>query len=268
MPTLRHLPSTPLAAKVPAVTVLFWVIKLLTTGMGEAASDWLGGVNLALAGVVGAGGLGLALAIQLRTRRYVAAAYWLAVAMVAVFGTMLADALHVGVGVPYVVSTLFWGCVVTVLFWRWRRSEGTLSIHSITTTRRELFYWSTVLATFALGTAAGDFTATELGLGFGASAVLFGVVMLLPALGWTRFEMNSVLAFWLAYVLTRPLGASIADWLGKPHSLGSGLGFGDGVVTAVASALIIVLVAAVSATRSDVQRPADDLRAPDATVRC
>lgn len=252
----------PMAVKVPAVTLVFWVIKVLTTGTGEAASDWLGNLNLVLAGVVGLGGIVLAMWLQLRARRYVPAVYWFAVAMVAVFGTMAADALHVGLGVPYSVSTAFWGVVVAVVLVLWRRSEGSLSIHTITTRRREVYYWSTVLSTFALGTAAGDLTADQLDLGFLVSGVLFAVVMLVPALGWLRLGMNSVLAFWFAYVVTRPLGASFADWLGKPPSFGNGLGYGDGTVTLVASVLIVVLVGYLSLTHADVQEPGEDEEAP------
>jgi len=247
----------PVAAKVPEVTALFWVIKVLTTGMGEAASDALGQASLVLAAVVGLGGFALGLRLQLRTRRYVAPVYWFAVAMVAVFGTMAADALHVVLGISYLASTTFWAAVVGIVLWRWYRSEGTLSIHSITSRRRENFYWGTVLATFALGTAAGDLTAAQLGLGFLASGVLFAVVMLVPALGGLRFGMNTVVAFWFAYVITRPLGASFADWLGKPSWFGGGLGYGDGTVALSATAIIVVLVAVVSVTRSDVQRPAE-----------
>ena len=250
----------PLAVKVPAVTLLFWIVKVLTTGAGEAASDWLGGLSLVLAGVVGLGGFCLALWLQLRTRRYVAPVYWFAVAMVAVFGTMAADAVHVGLGVPYAVSTAFWAVAVAVILWRWRRREGTLSIHSITTRRRELYYWATVLATFALGTAAGDLTADQLHLGFLLSGVLFAAVMLVPAVGWSRFGMNNVLAFWFAYVVTRPLGASFADWFGKPHWFAGGLGYGDGTVTFCSAVLIVVLVGYLTLTRSDVQEPDEEDR--------
>lgn len=241
----------PWGVKVPAVTVMFWVIKVLTTGTGEAASDWLGNTNLILAGVVGLGGFVLALRWQLRSTRYRPAVYWFAVAMVAVFGTMAADAVHVGLGVPYSVSTAFWAVVTAIILVLWRRSEGSLSIHTITTPRREKFYWATVLSTFALGTAAGDLTADQLELGFLLSGLLFAAVMLVPAFGWARWGMNSVLAFWFAYVVTRPLGASFADWFGKPHSFGGGLGYGDGTVTLAASVLIVLLVGYLSVTHVD-----------------
>jgi len=243
-----------LAAKVPAITVLFWVIKTLTTGMGEALSDFLANTDLVVAIAVGVLGLAGALWLQLRTRRYTAPVYWLAVAMVAVFGTMAADGVHL-VGLPYAVTTAFYLFVVGVLFFCWHRSEGTLSIHSITTRRRELFYWATVLASFALGTAAGDFTADQLRLGYLPSVVIFGAAIAVPAIGWRFFRLNPVVAFWIAYVLTRPLGASIADWLGKPATHGGGLGFGDGTVAAAAAVLIALLVGYLTLRRTDVQTP-------------
>jgi uncharacterized membrane-anchored protein len=247
-------PSVDLAAKVPAITVLFWVIKTLTTGMGEALSDFLANTNLVAAIAIGVLGLVAALWLQIRSRRYSAPLYWLAVAMVALFGTMAADGIHL-VGLPYAVTTVIYLLVVGGLFLAWYRSEGTLSIHSITTRRRELFYWATVLASFALGTAAGDFTADQLELGYLPSVAIFGAAIAVPLIGWRLFRLNPVVAFWIAYVLTRPLGASIADWLGKPASHGAGLGFGDGTVAAVAIAVIAVLVGYLTVRRTDVQTP-------------
>jgi uncharacterized membrane-anchored protein len=245
----------PLAAKVPEITALFWIIKILTTGMGEATSDYLGNTNLILAGIVGVGGFAAALWLQFRVRRYIATVYWAAVIMVAVFGTIMADGVHVALGVPYAVSTTFYGLVLATVFYLWHRSEKTLSIHSIVTRRREVYYWLTVLSTFALGTAAGDLTASEMHLGFLPSGIIFGVAILVPLIAW-RLGLNAVVAFWIAYVLTRPLGASFADWLGKDHKTGGGLGYGDGTVAGVALAIIAVLVAYVAITRSDIQPPA------------
>jgi uncharacterized membrane-anchored protein len=244
-----------LIAKVPEVTALFWAIKVLTTGMGEAGADYLGGVSIALAGAVGVLVLVVALTVQFRAVEYVAARYWAAVAAVAVFGTMVADGPHKVLGLSYLACTL--GCVALVAgcFLVWWRSEGTLSIHSITTRRREAFYWVTVLATFALGTALGDLTAMVWHLGFFWSGVLFTALIAVPALGWARFGLNPVVAFWSAYVLTRPLGASFADWAGKPHHPAGGLGLGDGPVTVVSLALIVALVTWCAVTRRDVQQP-------------
>ena len=157
----RERSREPLAAKVPEITALFWVIKILTTGMGEATSDFLAQGNLVVAGVAGFAGFAVALWLQFRVRRYSAVVYWLAVAMVAVFGTMAADGLHVGLGIPYLATTIFYAALLALVLYRWHRSEGTLSIHSITTRRRETYYWLTVLATFALGTATGDLTAID-----------------------------------------------------------------------------------------------------------
>jgi uncharacterized membrane-anchored protein len=245
----------PLAPKVPEITALFWVIKILTTGMGEAMSDYLGNLFLPLAAVVGIGGFWYAMRVQMRAREYRAPIYWSAVMMVAIFGTMVADGLRDGAGLSYGVTTPFFAVVVAAIFFLWHRSEGTLSIHSITTRRREAYYWSAVLATFALGTAAGDLTALTLKLGFLDSAFLFAAIIAVPALGWWRLGLNSTLAFWAAYVVTRPLGASFADWFGKPRGQ-TGIGLGDGAVSGLALIVFAVLVAYVALRKSDIQRGA------------
>lgn len=249
---MRPVIPQPLAPKVPEITALFWVIKVLTTGMGESTSDYLGETSLVLGGIVGVGGFVLALALQLRARRYHAPTYWFAVVMVAVFGTISADVVHVVLHLPYQVTTAGYGLVTTAVFVCWYRSEGTVSIHSIVTRRRELFYWTTVLLSFALGTAAGDLTALALHWGFFASGWLFLGLISVPFVLW-RLGLNGTAAFWPAYALTRPLGASFADWLGKQHRIGGGLGYGDATVSAVALAVIIALVAVVTVTRSDLQ---------------
>ena len=252
--------STPTAAvekspaalsTVPEVTVLFWVAKVLTTGMGETASDFLAHhLDPVVAGGLGAVGLVAALALQLRARRYVPWVYWLAVAMVSVFGTMAADVVHVILGIPYAVSTVVFVLTLAAVFAVWRRTEGTLSIHSITTRRRELFYWTTVLTTFALGTAAGDLTATTLHLGYLASGVLFAVVIAVPAIAHWKLGLGAVSAFWFAYIVTRPLGASFADWMGVPASR-RGLGWGTGPVTLALAVLIVGVVGYLAATHVD-----------------
>jgi uncharacterized membrane-anchored protein len=249
--TQPHLPK--LAAKVPEITALFWVIKILTTGMGEAASDYLAFTNLVLAAVVGAGGLLAAMVWQFRTTRYRALPYWSAVAMVAVTGTMGADFLHRFLGISYFITTPFCGLVLAIVLTWWWRSEATLSIHSITTRRRELFYWATVMATFAFGTAAGDLTAASLGMGYFKSGLLFGAMILVPLVAW-RLGLNAVASFWTAYILTRPLGASFADWFGKPASR-TGLGYGDGTVTLVMLAVIVGLVGWVARRERGIARP-------------
>jgi uncharacterized membrane-anchored protein len=163
---------------------------------------------------------------------------------------MAADVLHVGLGVPYIASTIFYAIVLAVVFRAWFVSEGTLSIHSITTPRRELFYWAAVLATFALGTAAGDLTAVTFGLGYFGSILLFGAIMAIPALGYFRFGMNSILAFWFAYVVTRPVGASVADWLAVSSARG-GLALGTGPVSLVLAAAIAGFVYYLAKTGRD-----------------
>ncbi len=247
------IPRTPAQAltKVPEITAIFWVLKLLTTGMGEAMSDFLGQTSVPLAGVLGIFGLLFALRWQLRARTYRAAVYWFAVMMVAVFGTMAADVVHIATGVPYAATTPVFALAVGVIFYLWHRSEGTLSIHSITTARRERFYWAAVLATFALGTAAGDLTAISLNLGFFPSVLLFAAVIAIPAVGYWRLNLNPILAFWFAYILTRPLGASVADWFSKKTQ--GGLGLGDGTVSGVALLAFVALVAYVALTKRDVQ---------------
>jgi uncharacterized membrane-anchored protein len=237
--------------KVPEITAIFWVLKLLTTGMGEAMSDAIGQQSVPLAAAVGLFGLALALWLQLRQREYRAPYYWFAVMMVAVFGTMAADGIHDGAGIPYSVTTpLFAGITAAIFAW-WYRSEGTLSIHEINTPRREKFYWAAVLGTFALGTAAGDLTAFQLNLGFWPSAALFAVIISIPAVGWWRLGWNPIFSFWFAYVITRPLGASFADGFSK--NTNGGLGVGDPLVSFVALTLFIALVGWITATRRDAQ---------------
>lgn len=243
--------------KVPEVTIYFWVIKILTTAMGEATSDYsVHRIDPVIAVAFGGIGLAVALAMQLIVPRYIASVYWLAVVMVAVFGTMAADVMHIRFGVPYAMSTAGFAVALVVAFAVWYRTEGTLSIHSIDTPRRELFYWATVLTTFALGTAAGDTTAYTLHLGFLSSGLLFAVVIAIPAVAYWLVGLNEVAAFWLAYIFTRPLGASFADWLGVPHSLG-GLDLGRGNVSIGLTMLIVGFVGYLSATRLDVNDSPD-----------
>jgi len=238
---------------VPEITAYFWAIKALSTAMGESTSDYLvHAMNPELAVVLGFTGFVAALAVQFRVRRYIAWTYWLAVVGVGVFGTMAADVLHVGFGVPYIASSLLYAIALAAVFGGWYRTERTLSIHSVDTPRRELFYWAAVVATFAMGTAVGDLTATTFGLGYLASGLLFAAVIAIPAIGYWRLRWNAIFCFWFAYVATRPLGASFADWIGKPKSVG-GLGLGDGTVALALTAAIFCLVAFLAITRRDVQ---------------
>jgi uncharacterized membrane-anchored protein len=239
---------------VPEIILMFWVVKLLTTAGGEAASDYLALGSHAVGAVVETGLLAIGLVWQFRVRRYIAAAYWFLAYAIATFGTGVADTLHLTFGLSYAETSILWAVVLAGVFIAWYRTEGTLSIHSIVTRRREMFYWSTVFATFALGTALGDFTANSLGLGYLASIALFAVAIAIPAVAW-RMGLNPVVAFWWAYVLTRPLGASIADYVGKARSL-SGAGFGEGRTAVIVTLAVVVGVAILTVTRSDIQRPA------------
>jgi uncharacterized membrane-anchored protein len=246
----------PLAAKVPEITFMFWVVKILTTCGGEAVSDWLGQGDRFVGAVVEVGLLVIGLAWQFRTRRYLAAAYWFLAYAIAIFGTGVSDTLHLVIGIPYAGTTLLWAVVLAAVFRLWYRSEGTLSIHSITTRRREMYYWAVVFATFALGTALGDFTGTTLGLGYLASGIMFFLIILIPAVAWSRFNLNAIAAFWFAYVVTRPLGASFADYLGRARST-SGLGYGSGWVAVAAVIVVAILVGYLAVTRRDIQAPPD-----------
>jgi uncharacterized membrane-anchored protein len=251
-------------SKVPEVTAFFWIVKALTTAMGESTSDFLvHSLVPEIAVVLGGIAFVVALYVQFGKDRYVPWAYWLAVAMVGVFGTMAADVLHVGLGVPYIASTIFYAIVLAVVFRTWYLSEGTLSIHSIHTPRRELFYWAAVLATFALGTAAGDLTAVTFGLGDFGSILLFGAIIAIPAIGYFRFGMNSILAFWFAYVITRPVGASVADWLAVSHARG-GLALGTGPVSLVLAATIAAFVYHLTRTGKDTPPDQAPASAPSA----
>jgi uncharacterized membrane-anchored protein len=240
--------------KVPEITAFFWIVKLLTTAMGEATSDFMVlKFNPYLAVFFGGIALAIALAIQFSVPKYNAWVYWFSVSMVAVFGTMAADGLHIQLHVPYIVSTIFFAIVLTIVFIVWHKSEKTLSIHSIDTRRREAFYWLTVLSTFALGTAAGDLTANTVGLGYFTAGLLFLGLIFIPAVIYGSTEKHEILWFWVAYVLTRPLGASFADWTSKSHRVG-GLNYGDGHVAIVLALVIFVFVAYLAISRVDTKK--------------
>ncbi len=253
LPVVGRFLPTPIAVKVPEIILLFWVAKILTTAGGEVTSDYLkkygnfggGGVEVAL--------FVIALGLQFATRRYRALAYWSLAFAIAIAGTGLADFLHLDVHIPYAGTSLLWAVILGIVFWLWYRNEGTLSIHSITTQRREAYYWAVVFATFALGTALGDFTADSLNMGYFVSGLFFFGVILVPALAWWRFGLNSIMAFWAAYVVTRPLGASFSDWFSKPTAL-TGLDFGNGRTAIVFALAVLALVLYLAVARPDIQR--------------
>ena len=237
----------------PEVTALFWVIKISTTASGEAISD-LFVSHKALGFVVEVSTFCVALVLQFASRRYAAVTYWFLALAIATAGTGVADTMHLVLDLPYAVTSLFWLLVLGVVFVMWNRSEHTLDIHTITTSRREKYYWCVVFATFALGTAVGDFAATTLGLGYLGSAVLFCGVILIPWAGWKLLRWNAVFAFWFAYVITRPVGASFADYLSKGHDL-SGAAFGDWQTALLLTGVVVVLVAYTAVARYDIQSP-------------
>lgn len=227
--------------KVPEITIWFWIIKILCTTVGESFADWINmtlGVGLVNTSLIFTVVLVVVLGVQLRLRRYVPAAYWLTVVVVSITGTLYTDILTDSRGVPLVVSTTVFSAVLAVVFGVWFMRERTLSIHSITSTPREAFYWLAVLVTFALGTAAGDWTLDLTGWGPGMSVLLPTALIAITVVGW-RLGGQPVLAFWLAYILTRPLGANIGDWLATPRSE-QGLGLG----TALTSIIFLVAIAA------------------------
>jgi uncharacterized membrane-anchored protein len=251
-----------LDTKVPQITAWFWIAKIASTGMGEALSDYgYARYGTFVDGAFGAVLLIGALILQFRTRRYNTWIYWLAVVAVSVTGTMAADGLHIVVGLPYTVTTALYAVILVLIFVAWYNTEGTLSIHSITSVRREAFYWATVMATFALGTALGDLTAVTLKLGYFSSAVLFLILIAIPLVAHWKLRMNSVLAFWFAYTITRPLGASVADWLGVPHKLG-GLDWGRANVAMILTVPILIAVAYMAISHVDIGRGQDSPASP------
>lgn len=255
-PLLDRMWTEPASAKVPEVVPIFWVVKVLTTAGGEATSDYLTRFGNFLGGGIEVGVFVIGLLLQFGTRRYRAISYWWLAFAIAIFGTGVADFLHLDVHISYAGTTVLWALILAAVFVYWHRSERTLSIHSIHTRRRELFYWATVFSTFALGTALGDYTAAVLNMGFLGSAVFFGILIVLPAIAHKWLGLNAVMAFWASYVLTRPLGASFADWFSKPASLG-GLRFGNGPTAAVCFAAVAVLVGYLAIARPDIQQGLD-----------
>jgi uncharacterized membrane-anchored protein len=233
--------------KVPEVTLIFWLIKILSTTVGETGADYLAvnvGLGTLATDLITAALLAVAFAMQLRARRYVPWLYWLTVVLVSVVGTQITDALTDGAGVSLYASTPAFAIVLAVTFWLWHRSEGTLSINAIDSRRRELFYWAAILCTFALGTAAGDLATEALGWGFSIGVLIFGGLIAFVAAA-AALGVDRVLAFWCAYILTRPLGASLGDLLSQARQYG-GLGLGAVSTSALFLTVIVALVAYLS----------------------
>ena len=243
--------TTTMLNKVPLVTLFFWIVKIMATTVGETAADFLNvDLQFGLAGTTLVMGVLLlaALGVQLRTRKYIPGVYWLAVVLISVFGTLLTDNMVDNFSVSLVAATVGFGLALAATFAVWYANEKTLSIHSIDTTRREFYYWAAILFTFALGTAAGDLAAEGLHLGYAFSALMFGVMIGAVYFVYRAWEVNPVVAFWIAYVLTRPFGASCGDLLSQPVANG-GLGLGTTGTSMIFLAAILGLVGYMTVTQ-------------------
>jgi uncharacterized membrane-anchored protein len=244
--------------KVPEVTLFFWVIKIMCTTVGETAADYLNenlGFGLSNTTYVSAAVLAVLLLIQFSLRRYVPVTYWSVVVVISVFGTLITDNLTDGHDVPLTTTTPIFAAILAIVFAIWWGVERTLSIHTIVTSRREAFYWLTILFTFALGTAAGDLLAEKLDLGYGLSIAIWGGGIAAITVAHYAFRLNAVLAFWLAYILTRPLGASIGDFLSQHDKKYGGLGLGTTGTSYLFLACILALVAFLTVTKRDQTSP-------------
>jgi len=240
--------------KVPEITLYFWVIKVLCTTVGETAADYLNdnlGLGLSKTSYVMAGVLIVALVFQFATDRYKPGIYWLSVVLISIVGTLISDNLVDNYGVALETTTIIFAIALAITFGWWYASERTLSIHTIFTTRREAFYWAAVLFTFALGTSAGDLVSERFSVGYLNSIFLFGGAIALIALAHFRFRLNAILSFWIAYILTRPLGASIGDYMSQPKADG-GLGLGTTVTSFIFLGTILALVVYLAVTKVDV----------------
>ncbi len=240
--------------KVPKITLYFWIIKILCTTVGETAADFLNTkLNLGLTGttlVMGALLL-VALFFQFKSRRYLPAYYWIAVVLISVVGTLITDNLTDNLGISLITTTIVFAAILAAVFAIWYRVEKTLSIHEIDTTRREAFYWLTILFTFALGTASGDLLAETFKLGYWLSAIIFGGMIGIVYIGYKYLKLNEILAFWIAYILTRPLGASIGDFLSQSTKDG-GLGLGTAITSVIFLVAILITVIFLTRTKKDV----------------
>lgn len=242
--------------RVPKVTVDFWLVKLMAVTVGETAADYLSvhlSLGLSATSLIMTGLLVAALMLQFAQRKYVPLPYWLAVVMISVVGTLISDNLADNIGVPLTTTSIVFAAALIATFAIWYACEQTLSIHTIYTTRREAFYWLAILFTFALGTSAGDLAAEGLGLGYLQAGLAYAAVIAVIALAYYGFRLNGILAFWLAYILTRPMGASFGDYVAQPHSAG-GLGLGTTITSLVFLGSIAAIIVYMSLTREGLER--------------
>ena len=237
--------------RVPKVTVDFWLIKLLAVTMGETAADYLGvnmGLGLTMTSILMTAVLAVALYLQFRQKKYVPWSYWTAVVLISVVGTLVTDNLVDNFGVKLTTSTIIFTIALALTFAAWYASEKTLSIHTVFTSRREAFYWLAILFTFALGTASGDLVSEQFGLGYLNTGILFGMIIASLAIGYYLLGLDAILGFWLAYIFTRPLGASLGDFLSQPHEYG-GLNLGTTITSVLFLGLIAATVVYMTVTR-------------------
>lgn len=253
MPAIPDDRSTTMLNKVPEITVYFWIIKILATTVGETAADLLSaklGLGLSVTSWIMTGAFVAALALQLRASRYIPTPYWLTVVLISVVGTLISDNLVDGMGVSLITTSVAFGTILAAVFALWYRSERTLSVHTIVSRRRELFYWAAILFTFALGTSAGDLIAERFDLGYGPAAIIFAAMIAVTYCLFRFARANAILAFWVAYILTRPLGASVGDFLAKPVIAG-GLGWGTVNTSLLFLGAILALVAFLTVSKAD-----------------
>jgi uncharacterized membrane-anchored protein len=261
----NELTLTGMLNKVPQIVIFFWIVKVLSTTVGETFADFLStklGLGLINTSYVISGLFLIALAVQLTRKRYIPGVYWTVVVLISVVGTLISDTLVDKLGFGLETTTIAFSCVLALVFVLWYLSEKTLSVHWIATTRRELFYWAAILFTFALGTSAGDLLAEKSGAGYAVAALMFASMIALTALAHYKFKINGVLAFWIAYILTRPLGASLGDLLAQARTDG-GLGLGTTATSAIFLLVIVALVVYLTKTL----RPNDLLPPPKATLK-
>lgn len=253
--------------KVPEVTIFFWIIKVLCTTVGETFSDYLNvnlGLGLTLTTLLMGIAFVIAMYLQFRATKYTPVLYWLAVVLISVFGTLVTDNLTDGIGVPLELSTIVFSALLGLTFLFWYLSEKTLSIHSITTTKREAFYWLSILFTFALGTAVGDLFSEQLGLGYLRTGVIVVIIIACVFAAWKFLRLNEILAFWIAYILTRPLGASLGDYLSQSNTNG-GLGLGATITSVIFLVAILATVVFLVVTKFDVASHNKELRSGSAS---